>query len=122
MDHFVWHQVGWDNAHKLDQMGVLLEGPAFNFFCIRKTQHITYAEMVQAFQEQYQVVNKQLQARDALAMLQQGNMLAQEYAEQFRCLIMQIPRIQEDETKHHFIHGLDPILAWEIQAKDYENM
>ena len=74
-----------------------------------------------ALQDQFKPVNSVKTARDKLVKLQQRKSV-QEYAAQFRSLVLEIPGISEDEKLDRFIRGLKENTRMEVECKEPNNL
>jgi hypothetical protein len=108
----------WDDARKCVWFGTLLEGDAQTWFWWRRTNRPaeSFADMLCAFQREYQRETDGVRAREQLMALRMGSS-ASEYTRRFRHLAMTVPNISEDELLTLFARGLRPSLQREVMVR-----
>lgn len=91
----------------------LLKGPALTWWkqhLTQKPKPISWDEMVTALNERFDHLNPELQARQKLQTLKQGNMSVHAYIKEFEGCIAHIPDLTEKDKVFRFLWGMRPTL------------
>jgi hypothetical protein len=81
----------------------------------------TWAEFVQGLHDNFRPMNAVKLARDRLATLTMSGSV-REYISDFRNIVLDIPRMAEDEKMDRFTRGLKPSLRREVDLKEPEKL
>ena len=73
--------------------------------------------MKAALRARFQPVNSAENARTKLLALAQGRQTVNEYIDAFRCLLVRVPTMSDDDRFHQFRRGLRPAIALQIDMQ-----
>ena len=80
-------------------------------------QPTTWIDLVAAVCTRFQPIDNAETVRNKLFALKQGSGSVADYVSLFRRLIISLPKMHDEDRVHHFLRGLNPVIAMQVRMQ-----